>query len=158
MIKLSLFLNGLCVLYLVWLMKKKHGYQQKAAFAMTICASSVSGFIISSNLQLIMIDKQHSILIVAVVSCLIGVLFGFIHSQTSGMIGYYHGLISGLMGAMLSIVIHNPNICHLPMYYADSIEQQAVLFSLFSCILSFITIFVVQLVHWKIDKGVRHVE
>lgn len=119
---------------------------------MTVCLSSVIGFIISSNLQLAMTDKMHSMIIVAAVSCLLGVLLGFIHSHSSGMIGYYHGLTAGLMGAMLSLVIYNPNICHLPASYADSVEQHAVLFSLFSCILSFITIFVVQLVIGKSIK------
>lgn len=158
MVKFSLLLNGLCLVYLFLIVKKKHGYQHKTAIAMTICISTVIGFVIAANLHLLMAEIKYSMLVVAVASCFIGALFGYIHSQSSGMIGYYHGLTAGLMGSMLSIVIHNPSICHLPVYYADSVEQHAVLFSIFSCILSFITIFLVQFVNWKIDKGVNHVE
>ncbi len=158
MVKFSLFLNGLCFLYLFWLMKKTNGYQPNTAFAMTICITSVIGFIFATNLQLFMVEVKYSLVIVVVASSLIGVSFGFIHSRSGGIIGYYHGFTAGLMGAMLSLVIYNPSICHLPVSYADSVEQHAALFSLFSCILSFATIFIVQLVNWKIDKGVNDIE
>lgn len=158
MVKLSLFLNLLSALYVFWFMKKKSGFHHRTAVALTLCVSSVIGFIIATNLQLLMMHVQYSILIVTVVSCFIGVLFGFIHSRSCGTIGYYHGLTAGLMGAMLGIVIHNPSLCHLPVYYAHSVDQHAVLFSLFTCVLSAITVFVVQFVNWKMDKGVNHVE
>lgn len=61
MVKFSLFLNGLCFLYLFWLMKKTNGYQPNTAFAMTICITSVIGFIFATNLQLFMVEVKYSL-------------------------------------------------------------------------------------------------
>lgn len=156
MIMVSLCINLSCAVYLFLYMKKKRDLHQRTLVALTLCVSSVIGFVISMNVQLVILQVQNSILIATVTSCLIGALFGLIHSKTCGMTGYYHGLTAGLMGSMLSLVIHNPSVCHLPVYYANSIEQQSILFSIFSCIVSFATVFLVQFVHWKADKDVRN--
>lgn len=142
MILFILLMNVVCgCLFYFTLKKRKYTIPERTALLIILYTSGVMSLTITMNVQLLLHLYNYSMFITTLIGLGIGVGFGSIFTRESIIMGYNHGFIGGLMGAMLSAVILNPSLCGLPASYGNSIEKNAFIFSLFSLFLTALSIF-----------------
>lgn len=143
MIVMALIINLGCGLSIyLFLKRKRKQIHERLLHDVAKCSSGVISLTVMMNLQLLL-QMDHSMMF----ACIFGVIIGVIYRtlERYPLIGNYyeHGFMSGLMGAMVSIVVLNPSLCGLPAEYGNALEKNAVTLSFFSSFLAVLTVFVV---------------
>ena len=115
------------------LFRKKKIFNDRFGMIMAMSLSGVMSLSIAMNIQfLVSLPSIILMMITVLTGGLIGILFGSLVKFQSLLAGYSHGVLGSVMGSMLGAVVLDPALCSLPVSYVDIIQQNKIIFSLFS--------------------------
>lgn len=122
------------------LFRKKKIFNDRFGMIMAMSLSGVISLSIAMNIQFLVSFPSIILMMITVLTGgLIGILFGSLVKFQSLLAGYSHGVLGSVMGSMLGAVVLDPALCSLPVSYVDIIQQNKIIFSLFSTCLALST-------------------
>ncbi|WP_175638921.1 hypothetical protein [Metabacillus schmidteae] len=126
------------------LVRKKKIFNDRFGMIMAMSLSGVISLSIAMNIQFLFSVPSVPLMIITVLTGgFIGVLFGSLVKFQSLLAGYSQGILGSVMGSMFGAVVLDPALCSLPIAYVETIQQNTIIFSLFSTCLVLSTSFLI---------------